>query len=140
MAVVDRSQIAYRLAGGTKWVSAVTSPGRWRANLEEQLHRQSKDYSMRIGLKRITPMLAAGAAAVAIGAAPIAAATPAAAQPATNAAAPTVETAGWGGGWYGGGRGGYGHGFRGDYGHDFRGDYGHGFRGDYGRGFRGWRW
>ena len=61
---------------------------------------------MRIGLKYITPMLAAGAAAVAIGAAPIAAAAPAPAQPATIAAAPTVEAAGWhGGGWYGGGRG-----------------------------------
>src|SRR3954453_14780177 len=60
---------------------------------------------MRIALKCITPMLAAGAAAVAIGAAPIAAAAPAPAQPATIAAAPTVEAAGWhGGGWYGGGR------------------------------------
>ena len=59
---------------------------------------------MRIGLKYITPMLAAGAAAVAIGAAPIAAAAPAPAQPATVAAAPTVEAAGWhGGGWHGGG-------------------------------------
>ena len=50
-------------------------------------------------------MLAAGAAAVAIGAAPIAAAAPAPAQPATIAAAHTVEAAGWhgngrrGGGW-----------------------------------------
>ena len=43
---------------------------------------------MRIGLKYITPMLAAGAAVVAIGAAPIAAAEPAPAQPATIAAPP----------------------------------------------------
>src|ERR1700759_400211 len=34
VAVVDRSQIAYRLAGGTKWVSAVTPAVRRRANLE----------------------------------------------------------------------------------------------------------
>ena len=42
---------------------------------------------MRIGLKYITPMLAAGATAVAIGAAPIAAAASAPAQPETVAAA-----------------------------------------------------
>jgi hypothetical protein len=44
-------------------------------------------------------MLAAAAAAVAIGAAPIAAADPAAVQPATIAAGPTAETVahgGWG--------------------------------------------
>ena len=41
---------------------------------------------MGIGLKCITPMLAAGAAAVAIGAAPIATAAPAPALPATVAA------------------------------------------------------
>ncbi len=43
VAVVDRSQIGYRLGGGTKWVSAVTSPVRWRANVEGQVHRQSKE-------------------------------------------------------------------------------------------------
>jgi hypothetical protein len=58
---------------------------------------------MRIGLKAITPMLAAGAAAIAIGAAPIAAADPAPAQPAIIAAGPTVETVAHGGGWHGGG-------------------------------------
>ena len=136
-----RSSIAppggYRLAGGTKWVSAVTSPARWRANLEGQVHRQSKEGPLSgITLKCITPMLAAGAAAVAIGAARSPPALPAPAQSATIAAAHTVEPAGWGGGWYGGGRHGYG--FRGGYGH-YRGGYGH-FRGGYGRGFRGWRW
>src|ERR1700682_1315959 len=52
----------------------------------------------------LTPVLAAGAAAVAIGAAPIAAADPAPAQPATVASASAVP-AGWGhgGGYHGGG-------------------------------------
>jgi hypothetical protein len=59
--------------------------------------------TMRIGLKAITPILAAGAAAVAIGAAPIAAADPAPAQPASIAAGPTIETVGHGGGGHGGG-------------------------------------
>jgi hypothetical protein len=82
----------------------------WKGKANEE----SKGHStMRIGLKTITPMLAAGAAALAIGAAPIAAADPAPAQPASIAAGPTVETVGhggWGhggGGWHGGG---WGHG------------------------------
>src|ERR1700739_2036920 len=61
---------------------------------------------MRIRLKAITPVLAAGAAAVATGAAPIAAPQPAPAQPASIAAGPTVETVGHGGF----GHGGFGHG------------------------------
>jgi len=32
--VIDGSQISYRPTGGTKWVLAVTSPARLRANLE----------------------------------------------------------------------------------------------------------
>jgi hypothetical protein len=43
VAVVDRSQKAYLLAGGTKWVPAVTSPGRRRARLEGQVHSSSKE-------------------------------------------------------------------------------------------------
>jgi hypothetical protein len=62
---------------------------------------------MRMGLKAITPMLAAGASGVAICAAPIAAAEPAPAQPASIAAGPTVETVGHGG-W------GHGDGWQGD--------------------------
>jgi len=69
---------------------------------------------MRMGLKAITPMLAAGAAAVAIGAAPIAAADPAPTQPASITASPTVETVGHGGwGGHGGGWGGHGGGWHG---------------------------
>ena len=67
----------------------------------------------RIGLKYITPALAAGAAAVAIAAAPAAVADPAPAQPATIATAPAavapniVQIAGHGGGgFHGGGWGG----------------------------------
>jgi hypothetical protein len=48
---------------------------------------QRRSNTMRIGLKYITPALAAGAAAVAIAAAPAAMADPAPAQPATIATA-----------------------------------------------------
>jgi hypothetical protein len=50
---------------------------------------------MRIGLKAITPMLAAGAAPIATADAP--------AEPASIAAGPTVEMVGHGGGGHGGG-------------------------------------
>jgi hypothetical protein len=77
----------------------------WKSKADKKSKGSS---TMRIGLKAVTPMLAAGAAAVAIGAAPTAAADPAPAQPANIAAGPTVETVahgGWGhgGGWHGGG-------------------------------------
>jgi hypothetical protein len=83
---------------------------------------------MRNGLKIITPVLAAGAAAVAISAAPIAQADPTPAQPAGIATGPTASAdhvfqvaghggggrggGGRGGGFQGGGRGGW-HGDRG---------------------------
>ncbi|MGH3643367.1 MAG: hypothetical protein ACRDUX_30600 [Mycobacterium sp.] len=65
---------------------------------------------MRIGLKSVTPLLWAGAAAAAIATAPIAAAGPTPAQPAAVATAPTVVTdhlvaAGNGGRLHGGGWG-----------------------------------
>src|SRR5260370_25613463 len=65
---------------------------------------------MRTGLKYMTPVCAAGAAAVAIAAAPVAMADPAPAQPATIATAPAavapniVQIAGHGGGGFHGGR------------------------------------
>src|SRR5258707_12772484 len=68
---------------------------------------------MRVGLKYITPVLAAGAAAMAIAAAPAALAESTPAQPATIATAPAavapniVQIAGHGGGgFHGGGWGG----------------------------------
>jgi len=74
---------------------------------------QRRSNTMRIGLKYITPALAAGAAAVAIAAAPAAMADPAPAQPATIVTAPAavapniVQIAGHGGGgFHGGGWGG----------------------------------
>ena len=64
---------------------------------------------MRFGYKQIIPVLAAGAAAVAIAAAPTAMAEPAAVQqPPTT---PVAVDADWhGGGWHGGGPGGGWHG------------------------------
>ncbi|WP_009479839.1 hypothetical protein [Rhodococcus sp. JVH1] len=78
---------------------------------------------MRIKLTYITPVLVAGAAAVAIAAAPTAAADPLPVQPAVIATAPTdvaghfdhARYGGWGGGhpggWGGGDRGGWGGGW-----------------------------
>jgi hypothetical protein len=79
---------------------------------------------MRIRLNYVTPVLAAGAAAVAIAAAPTAAADPTPAQPAALA---HVVPAGHGGGGHGGGGGGHGGGDRGGWG----GDHG-GWGGDHG--------
>jgi hypothetical protein len=94
---------------------------------EARLDHQRRS-TMRVGLKYITPVLAAAAAAVAIAAAPAAMAEPMPAQPATIATAPAavahniVQTAGHGGGgfqgggfhgggdrggWHGGDRGGW---------------------------------
>jgi hypothetical protein len=87
-------------------------------------HRRS--VTMRIR-NYITPVLAAGAAAVAIAAAPAAMADPTTAQPAAIAIAPAavhVVPADHGGGDHGG----YGGGDHGGYGRDYRGDY-HGYRG-----------
>jgi hypothetical protein len=56
---------------------------------ESRLDHQRSN-TMRIGLKYITPVLAAGAAAVAIAAAPTAAAASTPAQPAVIATAPTA--------------------------------------------------
>jgi hypothetical protein len=72
---------------------------------------------MRMNWTHITPVLAAGAAALVVAVAPMAAAEPIAAQ-ITNASVPVanaVGPAGFHGGHYGGGyRGGYRGGFRGD--------------------------
>jgi hypothetical protein len=92
--------------------------------------------SMRMKLTHVTPMLVAGAAAIAIAAAPAAAAEPAAAQitPSTAVASHVVPIGhGGGGGFHGGGGGFHGGGFHGGYGGD-RG----GFYGD--RGGWGWPW
>ena len=78
---------------------------------------------MRIGLKYITPVLAAGAAALAIAAAPTAVADPGWAQSATIASASAV-VADYHGGGHGGDHGGYGGGYRGDYHGDYHGGYG----------------
>jgi hypothetical protein len=84
------------------------------AGLSIPLDRLSRESAnMRMKLTHITPMLAAGAAAVAIAAAPIAAAAPAAAQlaaPSTTVASQVVPAGfhGGGGGFHGGGdRGGF---------------------------------
>jgi hypothetical protein len=89
---------------------------------------------MRMKLTHITPVLAAGAAALAIAAAPTAAAEPAAAQmtnPSTVVASQVAPAGfhGGGGGFHGGG-GGF-------HGGDFHGGYG-GFHGD--RGWQPWGW
>jgi hypothetical protein len=81
---------------------------------ESRLDHQ-RSSTMRVGLKYITPVLAAGAAAVAIAAAPAAMAETTPAPPATIATAPAavapniVQTAGHGGGGFqgGGDRGGF---------------------------------
>jgi hypothetical protein len=82
----------------------------WKRSTKQSQRRSN---TMRIGLKYITPALAAGAAAAAIAAAPAAMADPAPAQPATIATAPAavapniVQIAGHGGGgFHGGGWGG----------------------------------
>jgi hypothetical protein len=79
----------------------------------DRLSRESA--TMRMKLTHITPMLAAGAAAVAIAAAPIAAAAPAAthlAAPSTAVTSQVVPAGFHGGGFHGGGfhgdRGGWG--------------------------------
>ena len=68
---------------------------------------------MVFGPKRIIPVLAAGAATLAIVAAPAAVAEQPTAQRVTTASAPAVEAAGWHGGhggWHGGGwHGSWGH-------------------------------
>jgi hypothetical protein len=86
---------------------------------------------MRIKLNYLTPVLAAGAVAVAIGAAPTAAADPTPAQPAAIA---HVVPAGHGGGGHGGFHGGDHGGWGGD-----RGGWGGGW-GDWGGDRRGWGW
>ncbi|HZA11865.1 hypothetical protein [Mycobacterium sp.] len=78
---------------------------------------------MRIGLKYIAPVLAAGAAALAIAAAPTAGADPGRVQSATIASAPAVD-ADYHGGDHGGDHGGYGGGYRGDYRGYYHGGYG----------------
>jgi hypothetical protein len=75
---------------------------------ESRLDHQ-RSSTMRVGLKYITPVLAAGAAAVAIAAAPAAMADPTTAQAAVVATAPTamagqiVQVDNHGGGGHGGG-------------------------------------
>src|ERR1700682_806902 len=77
------------------------------SRLDQQRNQRSS--TMRVGLKYITPVLAAGAAAVAIAAAPAAMAETTPAQPAMIASAPAaggpsiVQTAGHGGGGFQGG-------------------------------------
>jgi hypothetical protein len=91
---------------------------------------------MRIRPKYITTLLVAGAAAVAIGAAPIAVAAPASAQPTGIVTAPMGHGGGhggWGGGDHGGWGGGDHRGWGGD--HGWGGDRGWD-GGDYG----GWQW
>jgi hypothetical protein len=91
-----------------------------RKSWDESRLDHQRSSTMRVGLKYITPVLAAGAAAVAIAAAPAAMAETTPAQPATIATAPAavapniVQTAGHGGGGFhgGGDRGGW-HGDRG---------------------------
>ena len=87
---------------------------------------------MRIGPQYITPVLAAGAAALAIAAAPSAVADPGRAQPATITGAPAV-----GADYHGDYRGDYHDGDHRGYHGDYHGDY----RGDW-RGWfpRGWHW
>ena len=86
--------------------------------------------TMRIGLKYITPALAAGAAAVAIAAAPAAIADPAPVAQSAAVGPSIVQTAGHGGGgFHGGGGGGF-------HGGGFHGGYGGGRGGFYG--YRGW--
>lgn len=78
---------------------------------------------MRMTLTHITPMLAAGAAALAIAAAPTAAAAPTTAQitnPSTPVASQVVPAAFHGGGFHGGGF--HGGGFRGGYHDGFHGN------------------
>ena len=88
------------------------------ASQQRNPERVSKDQRgsaalMRFGYKQIIPVLAAGAAAVAIAAAPTAMAEPAAVQQPATSATPVAADAGWhgggcGGGWHGGGWGGGG--------------------------------
>jgi hypothetical protein len=81
----------------------------------------TRECDMRMKLTHITPVLAAGAAAVAIAAAPIAAAAPAVTQLDTSSTGVTssqvvpVAFHGGGGGFHGGGFHGGGGGFRGNH-------------------------
>src|ERR1700756_4452224 len=91
---------------------------------------QRRSVTMWIGTKHITPVLAAGAVAVAIAAAPTAMADPVSAPPANMAAAPGIlAPAGpGGGGGHGGGGGGHGYGGYGGR-HGYGG--GHGYGGEH---------
>jgi hypothetical protein len=101
---------------------------------KSRLDHYRRSSTMRVGLKYITPILAAAAAAVAIAAAPAALAESTPVQPATIAtAAPAVapnivQIAGHGGGGHGGG------GFHGG------GFHGGGWHGDRGWGHNWWPW
>jgi hypothetical protein len=79
VAMPDSRRHGLQLAGRHRWVAAVTTEVYRRTILERVQIELSRKCDMRIRLKYITPLLAAGAAAAAIAAAPAALAAPSAA-------------------------------------------------------------
>jgi hypothetical protein len=105
---LTRRESEFRLTGAKEWASAPMTPRRSSGTLKGSVQTTEEAPTVRFRYKQVIPVLAAGAAAVAIAAAPTAMAEPAAVQQPSTTTPVAVDGGSHGGGGWGGRGGGWG--------------------------------